>query len=113
MNYNMYQQKYSGKVIAAEEKEVAESMSWYLLVHLFVNIVSQLNLMRQYCGLDQKKNHTLLQAKQDLRNIEYAFNYFFLFLKSLGLEKVIESIPRNFQIFSWIKFLVIWEINHT
>ena len=55
MNYNMYQQKYSGKVIAAEENEIAESMSWYLLVHLFVNIVSQLNLMRQYCGLDQKK----------------------------------------------------------
>ena len=76
MNYNMYQQEYSGKVIAAEERNsrINELVSsgTFVCEH---SISAEPNATILWIG--SEKNHTLLQAKQELRIIKYAFNYFF------------------------------------
>ena len=74
-------------------------MSWYLLVHLFVNIVSQLNLMRQYIVDWIRKIILYYKLNRIWELLSMHSTIFSLFFKSLGLEKVIELTPRNFKFF--------------
>ena len=74
---NINQQNNITSRYSNQDEEDRKSMSLYLLLHLFVNIVNHLNLLRKICGLDQQRNQSMLQAEKDLRMIEFGFNYFF------------------------------------
>ena len=59
-----------------DENDDKLNMCLYLLLHLFVNIISQLNKMRSICGLEQQLNPNFENDIIDLRIVEYGFNYF-------------------------------------